>query len=162
MNLQNLPTPGFLSNGYNLRQQAASAISTVEITAARTPGGLTSGANRLHTFFTACAAAVAGLRDVTVPNGGAASAKAGALKQVFITFAEGLNDKIVPAAAAFTFSPTKTVSKVEVVGTQVVLTVTADVAAGNTVTYTQPAVNRLQDPAGNEVATTAALSITVA
>ena len=79
---------------------------------------------------------------------------------VTLTFSEALDTGNVPASSAFTLSPTKAISNVEVSGSTVELT-TAAFANGDTISvaYTQPASNRLQDAAGNEVATFAAQSV---
>ena len=62
MQATKLPTPGTLSNGICLRTEAAKAISSLQIAAARTPGGKAAGAAQLAAFFTACAAACAPLK----------------------------------------------------------------------------------------------------
>ena len=62
MQATNLPTPGTLSNGICLRSEAAKAISSLQIAAARTPGGKAAGAAQLEAFFTACAAACTALK----------------------------------------------------------------------------------------------------
>ena len=62
MQATKLPSPGTLSNGICLRTEAAKAISSLQIAAARTPGGKAAGAAQLETFFTACAAAAALLK----------------------------------------------------------------------------------------------------
>ena len=85
---------------------------------------------------------------------------------VVLTFDEELDTSHVPAATAFTFSPVKTISGVTVSGTTVTLAVGAAFSSSDTITvaYTQPAAarstTRLQDAAGNEVATFAAQSVT--
>ena len=58
MRVANLPSPGQLSNGIRIRTEAAKAISSVEVTASRTPGGAIDTADNLHAFFIACAAAL--------------------------------------------------------------------------------------------------------
>ncbi|KDD18661.1 hypothetical protein [Bordetella bronchiseptica] len=57
MNYANLPSPGVVNGGFELRMKCARAISAVEILAA---GGTANGADKasgLADFFDACAAA---------------------------------------------------------------------------------------------------------
>lgn len=164
MRLENLPSPGLLSNAIGLRAAAARAISNVEVTAARTPGGLTSGANQLHVFFTACATAVAAMRDVTAPTVTARNQTTGE-KVIRLTTSEGLDPSIVPAAAAFAISPARTITGIEVLGTSVRITYSGTtLVAGDspTIGYTQPGTNALRDTAGNLLATFAPAAVTVA
>ena len=148
MRQETLPSPGLLSNGIRLRIEAAKAISSVEITAGRTPGGKTSAAAGLQAFFTACASALSALADVTAPT--VSTRVRNSATQATITFSEALAESVVPAAAAFTLSA-GTVTAVAVSGTTVVLTGTS-IGSGATVTYTAPATNFLRDRAGNAVA----------
>jgi hypothetical protein len=62
-----LPSPNIGGQGHHLRRVAAKAISYIEINAAAYTGavgvaGRHPSADELHTFFTACATAVAALR----------------------------------------------------------------------------------------------------
>lgn len=57
-----LPSPGTLSNGICLRTEAAKAISSLQIAAARTPGGKAAGAAALEAFFLGCATKAAALK----------------------------------------------------------------------------------------------------
>jgi hypothetical protein len=161
MRVENLPSPGTLSNSIYLRTAAAKAISNAEVVAGRS-GGTTSTANTLHTFFTACATAVAGLRDLVAPTITARTAPVAAANVVTLTCSEGLDPTVVPAAAAWTFSPARTVTKTEIVGNRLILTVNLAVANGNTVAYTAPGTNALRDAGGNLLATFAAQAIVVA
>ena len=161
MRIETLLSPGLLSQGLRLRTIAAQAISQIEITSTHYPSGLSGQATKLHAFFTDCASKIAALRDVTAPT---VFTRTGSIanKTVTLTMSEGLDASVVPATSAFVFSPVKTISKIEVVGKTVKLTLTAAVANGDTVTYTQPGTNGLRDPGGNLVATTGALTITAA
>lgn len=165
MRPSNLPSPGLVHRGLELRNIAAAAVSAVETVAAKS-GGITSGANSLHAFFTACATAVNSFRDTVTPTVSARNAAATAPKLVIVTFSEGLRSDTVPLASAFTFSPANPVTGAYIDGTKLYLTVTNAVANGNTIAYTQPATEaagpKLQDIAGNLVATWAASAITVA
>lgn len=149
MRVENLPSPGLLSKGISLRLVAAQAISAVEITAGLTPGGKTSAATTLQTFFTACATALNSLTDSTAPT--VSTRVRNSATQSTITFSEPLDTSVVPAASAFTISGGSTVTGVAVVGSTIVLTGTGHTAA-QTVTYTQPSVNGARDRAGNLIA----------
>lgn len=162
MRIENLPSPGHLSNAIYLRTAAAKAISNIEVVAGKTPGGKVSTANSLHTFFTACATAVNGMRDTVLPTATAFNQTAGA-NVIRITTSEGLRPDIIPALTSFVTSPARTITGVEVAGNQLRVSYSgASLANGNTIAYTQPAVNRLQDPAGNELASITATAIVVA
>ena len=165
MRIETLPSPGLLSNSIDLRSAAARAISKIEVTASRSAGGVTSGANALHVFFTACATAVAALRDLVVPTIASRTAPATGATEVTLTYSEGLDPNFIPPTSAFVFSPVKTVSAVRVEGTKVILSLTTAVANGNTVAYTQPVAAgtlKLRDPAGNEPVSFTAAAIVVA
>lgn len=58
MKINDLPSPGLLSNGIKLRVEAAKAISSMQVTAMRTPGGTLASATTLRAFFVACANAL--------------------------------------------------------------------------------------------------------
>ena len=51
MRTEDLKTPGVLTNGMEVRAQVARAISQIQITAARTPGGKVQSANTLEAFL---------------------------------------------------------------------------------------------------------------
>ena len=163
MRIENLLSPGLLSNAIDLRSAACRAISNIEVTAGRTPGGLTSGANALHAFFTDCATKVASLRDVTAPTVASRTQATGA-NTFKITTSEPLDPRIIPPTTAFVTSPARTITGVEIVGLDVLVTYTgASLTNGNTVAYTQPSgANKLQDPSGNLLASFGASAITVA
>ena len=71
---------------------------------------------------------------------------------VTLTYDEALNTASVPAAGAFAFSPTKTISDVDVVGSTVVITVSAAFGSSDTITldYIFFGANRIEDEAGND------------
>jgi hypothetical protein len=147
-----LPSPGVISMGHKLRREAASAISFIEIVAARTPGGKTRAAASLATFFTACATALDDLKDATAPTMAAIDpAVATSATQINLTFAEAMDTSVTPAAAAFSVNNGGTVTTVAWVSGVLRLTGTG-YAAADVVTYTKPATNFLRDLAGNAVA----------
>lgn len=158
-----LVSPGYISNGQRLRQEAVKAISYVEVMADLRAPAKPEQAKTLDTFFVACRAAIADHIDVTAPTFVSAAVDLAVPKELVITFSEPLDPTIVPAGSAFTASPAKTISKVEVIGATVKLTVTANYVEGvTTIAYTQPGVNALRDLSGNLVATFTAQSVTVA
>ena len=80
-----------------------------------------------------------------------------------ITFNENLDTTSVPAASRFSLNTGQpSVSSVAVSGKTVTLTLATAVAQGATVTltFTQPATNKLKDAAGNEAANFSAVSVT--
>lgn len=149
MRIETLLSPGVLANGFKLRQEAAKAISAVELAAGRTPGGKVNTAAALGAFFTDCASKVSGLADAAAPTPVSAVEAADV---VTITFNEPLDESVVPALTDFVFTPAREVTDVEVSGSTVLVTATG-VIPTDSLTYTQPAVNALRDRAGNQVAT---------
>lgn len=161
MRVTDLPSPGAYSNSQHLRTDTAKAISFVEMAAAKSAGGVTNSANKLHTFFTAAVAAVASLRDVTAPTFVSAVIALATPTKLTITFSENLDAGVVPAGAAFVSSPAKTFSSVEVSGRTVTLTATVAFAAGaTTIAYTQPGTNNLRDQGGTLLANFTAQAVT--
>ena len=158
MRQETLPSPGQLSQGITLRNVAALAISAVEINAGiPANGGTSSYAKSLSDFFTACAAAVAGFIDAVLPTQTARTIAANEASTVRIKIDKGLDPRFVPAPAAFALTtPTKVISKVEIDGPYVVLTVTVPYTVADTaakVAYTQPgAGSNLRDFSGNYLA----------
>lgn len=143
----NLPSPGRLSNGHNLRRTAAIAISSVQMAAAHTPGGKVRSANVLKAFFTACASALDAYTDVTQPT--VSTRVRTAANTVVITYSEELDPAFVPTNASYVFSPARTVTAVAIKGSTVTITATGAVT-GDQVSYTQPGgANNLRDLAGN-------------
>lgn len=163
MRIETLPSPGLLSNAIDLRAAAARAISNIEIAAGRN-AGITSGANALHTFFTACATAVASLRDLVAPTVLTRVAPAGQ-NILTITHSEGLDRDYIPAVTAFTIAgaPANSITRVEISGARLILTGAVNFVPGtHTVAYTKPtgpSALPLRDPAGNEVASYTAQAI---
>lgn len=143
MRQETLPSPGQLSQGITLRNVAALAISAVEINAGiPANAGKSSYAKSLADFFTACATAVTGFVDAVLPTQTARTIAANEATKVRIKIDKGLDPRYVPAPADFALTtPTKVISKVEIDGPFIVLTVTvpytvADNAAK--VAYTAP------------------------
>lgn len=163
MRIETLPSPGLLSNGIRLRTEAAKAISAIEIQATFGSGKATY-AKALSDFFTACAASISTFLDVTVPTVLTRAIDKSFANQLRIRHSEGLDPGFVPLPAAFTVAGVaKTVSKVQMDGPDVILTVTVPFVTGNaaTVAYTQgAAAERLRDLSGNLVASYTAAAIT--
>jgi len=155
MRIETLPSPGLLSNGVRLRVEAAKAISSAEVTAGRSGGGKTIAASTLADFFTACAAALASIKDATVPALSAATALVTATTTIKISFAEAMDTSVTPSYTAFTISgDTVTGAAWGTAGDagKLILTGTG-FAAAETLAYTKPATNFLRDLAGNAMAT---------
>lgn len=157
MRVETLLNPGQLSNGIRIRTEAAKAISSIEITAGRTPGGKTRNAKVLYDFFTDCASKLSGLYDVTVPtiSGGVASSAT----TIKLSFSETMDETVTPAAAAFAISGDTVTSVAWGTGGdagKLILTGTG-FAAAETLGYTKPASSYLRDRAGNAVATNLAI-----
>lgn len=132
-----LPYPGPLSMSFNLRRYVAAAISAIEITAKRTPGGKTVGARTLQTFFTAAATYLNTYVDSTAPT--VSTRVRTAVNTATITFTEALDPSTSVPLSAFVFAPVRAVTAVVVTGSTVVITATG-VIATDTVTYTPPAL----------------------
>lgn len=164
MRVETLPSPGLLSNGIRIRIEAAKAISAVEINAGiPANSGKSSTAKPLSDFFTACATALSGFLDVTVPTNTARTISPSKTSRLVLAFSEGLDPKFVPAGAAFAVAgQVKTVTSVVVDGPLVILTVNTPFIAGAvTVAYTQPgATTNLRDLSGNLVANITATAVT--
>ena len=152
MRQETLPSPGIVANSIKLRTEAAKAISAVEISAGFGAGKSTH-AKRLSDFFTACAAAVADFLDVTVPTVLSRIISASEANKVYILHSEALDPTSAPLVADFTLAtPAKTISKVEIDGPYVILTVTVPyTGADDTATVTYNA-DTLKDLSGNLVA----------
>lgn len=153
MRLNTLLSPGRLANGVMLRTEAAKAISSVEVTAGRTPGGKTIAAADLAAFFTDCASKLSSLADNTAPTISSRVATSATL--VTITFSETMDQTVVPPASAFA-SAGNTIGVVAwTSGTTLTVTGTG-FASGEAFGYTKPAASYLRDRAGNAVATSSA------
>ena len=161
MRVETLPSPGILSRGIRLRTEASSAISSVEIFASRN-GGTSGAATQLHAFFTACATAIAALRDLVVPTVTTRTGTTG-VNRVVITTSEALDPRIIPPLTSFVTVPARNILAISIDGLKV--NVDYDGVAlvnANTIAYTQPGTaNKLQDLGGNLLATFAASAITV-
>lgn len=150
MRVETLLSPGPSSNGYRIRVEAAKAISAVEITARATPGGKTKAAALLSAFFTDCASKLSALVDIVAPTVSTRTRTNSTTATV--VFSEPLSTLVVPALSSITIGA-RVLSAVTVnVSGELVVTGVA-ITAGDVITYTQPAANRLQDKAGNDVAT---------
>lgn len=155
-----LPSPGLIPSGHRLRQELVKAISFVE-TMASMRAGKADQAKSLDDFLVACRTAIASFIDVIVPTYLSGLITNTERSKLVITGSEAFDDRFVPATSAFVTSPVRTISKVEVVGGKVHLTVTAPFVTGaTTVAYTQPGTNQLRDLSGNLVATFAAQAVT--
>lgn len=179
MRIETLPSPGLLSNGIALQREAAKAISAIEILAGFTAGKAT-GAKALSDFFAAGVTALSTFLDVTVPtvvsraivkyrndtNPAGNAGTAGQTKKVTVVIrhSEQLDNKFIPLPAAFTIAaPAKTITKVEIDGPDVILTVSVAFADVDTptVAYTQPgATTNLRDLSGNLVVSYTAAAVT--
>lgn len=165
MRLDNLPSPGIVSNGIRLRTEAARAISSIEIVSSKYPGGLSGQATKLHTFFTACATAIAALRDVTAPTITAINVLNADPTVVRVRFSERMDKSVIPAASAFAFTSARTIVSMDWNDDredELVIVVSASAVGVTNVAYTQPGVNQLRDYGGNLVATDATTPITFA
>ena len=162
MRIETLPSPGMLSMGIRLQMEAAKAISSVEIFAGRN-GGTSGSATKLHTFFTACATAIAALRDLTAPTV-ATRTQALGVNTVIITTSEPLDPRIIPPTTSFVTNPVRVINNVEIVGLQVKVSYDGVALVNtNTIAYTAPGgANKLQDMGGTVLANFAASAITVA
>lgn len=162
MRIENLPSPGQLSNGIRLRTETAKAISHIETQAGFT-AGKTTYAKALDDFFVAARAAISTFIDATVPTVVSRAIPASFANQVRILHSEGLDPAYLPLPAAFVIAGvSKVVSKVEIDGPYVILTVTVPFVTGNvsTVAYTQgAAAERLRDLSGNLLASYTAAAI---
>lgn len=148
MRAETLPSPGLLAQGYDLRRVSANAISGVEMAARRAAGGRTATARQLQAFFTACATALNALVEIVLPT--VTTRVRTAVNTATITFSEALQPGALPLTS-FSFSPVRTVTAVNVVGSTVVVTATGVIATDN-VTYTQPVLAtdfKIKDLAGN-------------
>lgn len=152
MRIETLLSPGQLSNGLRLRTEASKAISSVEITCGRTPGGKTTAAKTLYDFFTDCATALSTLYDVTAPTWAAAVATATSSTQIDIVFAENMDQTVTPATTAFAITGDTITAVAWTSATNLRLTGTG-FAAAETLDYTQPATSYIRDLAGNALAT---------
>jgi len=165
MRVENLPSPGLLSNGIRIRIEAAKAISAVEINAGiPANAGKSSTAKPLSDFFTACAAALAGFLDVIVPTIAGRAATPSNPSRIILTYSEGLHKKNLPDVTDFAVTTqARTVTKVTIDGPFVYLDLNAPLVAGAVnVAYTQSATvsKRLQDESGNQAASFTATAVT--
>ena len=164
MRVASLPSPGLLSNGIRIRIEMAKAISAIEINGGISiNGGKSSAAAPFKAFLDASNAAIATFLDVTAPTVASRSVALSNTKRIVLAFSEGLDEKFVPAPAAFAITgQTRVISNVTVDGPFVYLDLaTAVVAGALNVAYTQPgAASNLRDLSGNLVASFTAAAVT--
>lgn len=153
MRLETLLSPGNLSQGVRLRSEACNAISSVEVTAGRTPGGKIPAAKTLADFFTDCASKLSALHEEVVPT--IASRVAASATTVNITFSEAMDQTVIPPLSSFASAGNTITAAAWVSGTVLRITGTG-FAATEAFGYTAPAVSYLRDLAGNKVATSSA------
>ncbi len=164
MRVSDLPSPGFLNGGIQLRTQAAKAISSTEISAGRAHAGAAGKsphAYQLAAFFTACAAALSTFIEAIVPAIASRSIAASNKKRIVLAYGEGLDPTKVPAVGDFAITgQVKAVTKVTIDGPFVYLDVATDFVAGSvSVAYTQGTI-KLQDVSGNLAASFTATAVT--
>jgi hypothetical protein len=150
----NLVSPGVLSNGFQLRREAAKAISTVEILASKTPGGKTAQAARLSAFFTSCLSALAGFVDTVAET--VSSRVRTAANTATVTFTGALDPSTSVPLTAFVVQATgggaiRPTTAVVVTGSTIVVTATGAIAT-DVITYTAPATLYVRDAAQNKIA----------
>lgn len=150
MKINDLLTPGVLSNGIKLRIEAAKAIGSLEVTAMRTPGNKVSSAKVLADFFTDCASKLSTLYETVVPTVTARVATSATV--LTLTFSEAMDTTVIPSMSAFAITGDTFTSAVWSDSTHLAITGTG-FAAAESLTYTKPAVSYLRDLAGNAVAT---------
>jgi hypothetical protein len=144
-----LLSPGLLSQGYNLRRIAAAAISSVEIVAARTPGGKTQQAAVLSAFFTNCATQLTTLIDAVLPT--LSTAAAATATTLNLNFSETMDQTVLPPLSAFSSAGNTVTAVAWANATRLQLTGTGFAAADN-ITYVVPGVNFVRDLSGNALA----------
>jgi hypothetical protein len=150
MKINDLLSPGLLSNGIKLRIEAAKAISSVQVTCMRTPGGKTVSAKTLADFFTDCASQLSSLHEETAPT--ITAQVATSATQINLTLSEAMDTSVVPALSAFAISGDTITAIAWTSSTNLRLTGTG-FAAAESLVYTKPAVSYLRDKAGNALAT---------
>ena len=162
MRVDTLPSPGLLPQGMIIRNTMAKAISGIEIVAG-VSGGKASQAAQFDAFLVFARSAISAFIETVVPTITARAIPASAANKLYLTASEGLDPAFVPAASAFAIAGVaKTVSKVEIDGPFLILTVSAPWVAGNvsTVAYTQPgAASNVRDRSGNLLASFTASAI---
>ena len=162
MRVDTLPSPGLLHMGLQIRTQMAQTISGIEIVAGAT-GGKASQAAQFDAFLVACRTAISTFIEVVAPTITARAIRASEPTKLYLLAGEGLDPKFVPPVTAFAIAGvTKVVSKVEIDGPFIVLTVTVPWVFGNvsTVAYTQPgATTNARDLSGNLLASFTAAAI---
>ena len=154
MRVDTLPSPGQLSMGIAIRVMMSRAISSIEIASGYPgSGGKATSAGQFDAFLVASRAAIAGLIDVTAPGVLSSTVRASEPNKLYIAHNEALDPQFVPPVTAFTIAGvTKVVSKVQIDGPFIIITVTVPWAVGNisTVAYTAPGgIGNARDLSGN-------------
>ena len=157
MRVDTLPSPGQLSMGIAIRVMMSRAISSIEIASGYPgSGGKATSAGQFDAFLVASRTAIAGMIDATVPLATAFAIRASMPNKVYIAHNEAIDPAFVPPVTAFAIAGvTKVVSKVEIDGPFIILTVTVPFVAGNvsTVAYTAPGgIGNARDLTGNLLA----------
>lgn len=157
-----MPSPGQLSQGIEIQGVMCKAINSIEIVAGMT-GGKASAAKQFDNFLVFCRTAIASFIETVVPTIVSRNIRNGEPNKLYIQASEELDPKFVPPNSAFTITGVgKVVTKVEVDGPYIILTVSVPWATGNvsTVAYVQPGVlSNLRDLSGNLLAAFAASAI---
>lgn len=146
-----LPSPGELALGHELRRVAANAISGIQITSVRTPGGKLLKANKLKNFFDACSAALAGMLETAVPTVVAYTAPTATPNDIVVVYNRIMSGAPLVGAFAVGGAPARTVSAVSVSGNTVRITTNGAVTPGtHTIAYTQgtPVGEKVKDEYG--------------
>ena len=130
-------SPGVLSNGFLIRREAAKAISTIEIQAARTAGGKTPAAARLKAFFDDCSSKLVAFVDIVAQT--VSTRVRTAANTAVVTFTGPMTPSTSVPLSSIVFTPARTVTAIVVSGSTVTVTATG-VIVGDTITYTPPAV----------------------
>lgn len=152
MRIETLLSPGLISNGLRLRTEACKSISSIEITAGRTPGHKINSAAVLKAFFTDCAGKMDDFIDSTAPAWAGLIATVASATQINITFLEAMDQTVAPLPADFAISGDTITAVAWTTATNLRLTGTG-FAAAESLGYTKPAVNAMRDLAGNQVPT---------
>lgn len=157
-----MPSPGQLSQGIEIQGVMCKAINSIE-TVGAVSGGKAGAAASFDAFLVFCRTAISTFIDVTVPTVAARAIRNSEPTKLYITTTELLDPKFVPPTSAFAIAGvTKVVSKVEIDGPFIILTVTVPWGAGDvsTVAYTQPgAVSNVRDMSGKLLAAFTAAAV---
>lgn len=163
MRKEALPSPGMLSMGTALHTNLAKAVSAVELSAMTGAGGKTSLAKTLDNCLVAARTAIAGFIDSVLPTVSARTVADSFPDVIRIRTDKWLDAGFVPPTTAFAVTvQARTVTAVAIDGPDIVLTLSAALAAGAvSVAYTKPgATSNVRDLSGNELAAFTATAVT--